>query len=177
MKRIIEICLCLGWAGSLCFGVEAVTAIHGTVSKLDATAKTIAVKTKDGAETTVRWVAKTIVRGADAGAKDTFKGIKEGSEVVAHYTDEGRGQDRGGGRQVGKDGMKETDGTVTAIDRGSKTIAVKTADGTVKTFKLGDQAAVDAGKGVEKATEKSAHVTVYYTEDAGKKIVHFFETH
>ncbi len=177
MKRIIEICLCLGWAGSLCFGVEAVTAIHGTVSKLDATAKTIAVKTKDGAETTVRWVSKTIVRGADAGAKDTFKGIKEGSEVVVHYTEKGSDKTAMEVDKLGKDGMKATDGTVTAIDRGSKTIAVKTADGTVKTFKLGDQAAVDAGKGVEKGTEKAAHVTVYYTEDAGKQIVHFFETH
>jgi hypothetical protein len=32
-------------------------------------------------------------------------------------------------------------------------------------------AAEDIGKGTEKGTK----VTVYYTEDAGKKVAHFFE--
>lgn len=177
MKRLIRLCLCLAMTVSTCLAVEAVTAVHGTVTKLDSAAKTIAIKTKDGTEQTLHWVGKTTVHGADAGAKDTFKGIKEGSEVVAHYTTKGADKTAVEVDKVGKDGMKETDGTVTAIDRGSKTIAVKTADGTVQTFKMADHAAEDAGKDVGKATEKSAQVTVYYTEDAGKKIVHFFETH
>ena len=54
---------------------------------------------------------------------------------------------------------------------------VKTADGTEQAFKLTDHATVDAAKDVGKGTEKSAKVTVYYTESAGKKIAHFFETH
>jgi hypothetical protein len=177
MRRLIQLCLCLTMAASLGFAVEAVTAVHGTVSKLDSAAKTIAIKTKDGTEQTLHWVGKTTVHGADAGAKDTFKGIKEGSEVVAHYTTKGADKTAVEVDKVGKDGMKEADGTVTDIDRGSKTIAVKTADGTVQTFKIADHAAEDAGKDVGKAAEKSAQVTVYYTEDAGKKVVHFFETH
>lgn len=177
MRRFIPLCLCLAMAASLCLAVEAVTAVHGTVTKVDAAAKTIAIKTKDGTVQTLHWAGKTTVRGADAGAKDTFKGIKEGSEVVAHYTTKGADKTAVEVDKVGKDGMQETDGTVTQIDRGGKTIAVKTADGTVQTFKLADDAAVDAGKEVGKATEKSAKVTVYYTEDAGKKVVHFFETH
>jgi hypothetical protein len=36
---------------------------------------------------------------------------------------------------------------------------------------MADHAAVETGKG----TEKAAKVTVYYTEDAGKKIAHFFQ--
>jgi len=36
---------------------------------------------------------------------------------------------------------------------------------------------VDAGKDVGKGVEKSSKVTVYYTEDAGKKVAHFFENH
>jgi len=54
-------------------------------------------------------------------------------------------------------------------------MAVKTADGTEDTFRLTDHAAADAGKGIAKGTEKSAKVTVYYTEQAGKKVAHFFE--
>jgi hypothetical protein len=35
---------------------------------------------------------------------------------------------------------------------------------------------VDAGKDIEKDSEKSAHVVVYYTEESGKKVALFFET-
>jgi hypothetical protein len=73
--------------------------------------------------------------------------------------------------------LKETEGTVSEIDRGAKTIAVKTADGTVQTFKMADHATEDAGKDIAKGAEKTAKVTVYYTEDAGKKVVHWFEGH
>ena len=65
---------------------DVVSAVHGTVTKLDAGTKTAVIKTKDGTETTVKFVEKTTVHGTDAGAKDTFHGVKEGSEVVAHYT-------------------------------------------------------------------------------------------
>ena len=50
---------------------------------------------------------------------------------------------------------------------------MKTADGTEHTFKMSEHAAEDVGKGIE----KSAKVSVYYTEEAGKKIAHFFESH
>jgi len=96
---------------------------------------------------------------------------------VVHYTAKGAEKTAVEVDKVGKDGLKATEGTVSAIDRGAKTIAVKTADGTVETFKMADHAAADAGKEVGKATVKSAKVTVYYTEDAGKKIAHFFENH
>jgi hypothetical protein len=37
-----------------------------------------------------------------------------------------------------------------------------------------DHAVVIAAKDVDKAAEKSAKTTVYYTEEAGKKVAHFF---
>ena len=76
---------------------------------------------------------------------------------------------------IGDGCLKVTEGTLTGIDRDSKFLAVKTADGTVEPFKLSGRAVDDSGKGIAKGAEKSAHVTVYYTEDAGKKIAHFFE--
>jgi hypothetical protein len=167
----------LGWADE-----DVVTAVHGTITKLDAGTKTAVVKTADGTEHTIKFVDKTTVHGAKAsadatetGAKDTFHGLKEGSEVVAHYTTKGTEKTAVEVDRVGKDGIKSVDGTVTHIDRGAKTIAVKTADGTEETFKLSGHAAADAGKDIAKGTEKTAHVTVYYTEAAGKKTAHFFE--
>jgi hypothetical protein len=40
---------------------------------------------------------------------------------------------------------------------------------------MADHATVDAGKDVAKGSEKAAKVTVYYTEEGGKKIAHWFE--
>jgi hypothetical protein len=180
MKKLKKLFL-MGVAGMLLaplsFAVEAVHAVHGTISRIDSTAKTIVVKTADGTEHTLRFVGKTVVHGTEATATDTFHGLKAGSEVVAHYTAKGTENTAAEVDKVGKDGMRAVDGTITELDRGGKKLAVKTADGSEQTFKLADHAAEDAGKDVGKATEKSAKVTVYYTEDAGKKIAHFFENH
>ncbi len=167
----------LGWAAQ-----DVVTAVHGIISKLDSGTGTMVVKLKDGSEQTFKFVGKTTVHGVKAGAhetamgaKDTFHGLKEGTEVVAHYTGEGADKTAVEVDNVGKDGIKAVDGTITDIDRAGKTVAVKTADGTEETFKLSGHAAADAGKDIGKGTEKTTKVTVYYTEEAGKKTAHFFE--
>jgi hypothetical protein len=177
MKRLTPICILMALPMALCFGADVVTAVHGTVTKVDDGAKTIVVKTKEGTEHTLHFAGKTTVHGTDVAAKDTFKGVKEGSEVVAHYTVKGTEKTAVEVDKVGKDGLKATEGTVSEIDRGTKTIAVKTADGTVQTFKMADHATEDAGKDIAKGTEKTAKVTVYYTEEGGKRIVHWFEGH
>jgi len=175
MKRLFQLCSVMALPVALSWAADVVTAVHGTVTKVDAGAKTIAVKAADGTEHTLHFVGKTTVHGTDAGAKDAFKGLKEGSDVVAHYTVKGSEKTAVEVDRVGKDGLKEAHGTVSDIDRGGKKIAIKTADGTVQTFKLADHATEDAGKDVAKGAEKTAKVTVYYTEDAGKKVAHWFE--
>ncbi len=76
--------------------------------------------------------------------------------------------------KIGEDGMKVTKGTITKVDKGTKTVVVKSADGTEKTFEYTGNAAKDVGEAVGKGTEKATKVTVYYTEEMGKKIAHFF---
>ena len=76
---------------------------------------------------------------------------------------------------IGKDGLKATEATVTRIDRGGRTLVVKTADGTQETYRLTDSAAKDAGKDIAKGSAKSTKVTVYYTDEAGHKVAHFFK--
>jgi len=183
MKSIVRASLALlllsvfSWAAQ-----DVVSAAHGTITKLDSASKTMVVKAKDGSEHTIKFVDKTAVHGVKAshhetamGGKDVFHGLKEGTEVVAHYTEKGTDKTGVEVDKVGKDGIKSLDGTITHFDRASKTLAVKAEDGTEHTFKLSDHAAADAGKDIEKGTEKSTHVTVYYTEEAGKKTAHFFE--
>ena len=157
---------------------DVVTAVHGTVTKVDAGAKTIAVKTADGTEHTLHFVDKTTVHGADAtaaGARDTFHGITEGSEVVAHYTAKGTEETAVEVDKVGKGGLHAVEGTVTHVSEDGKTVVVKAADGTEHTFRVVGRDTVVSAKDVGKGTEKGAKVTVYYTESAGKKVAHFFE--
>src|SRR5271156_682117 len=178
MKRLSKILALIALSSFVCLAADdVVSAVHGTVTKVDEATKTIVVKTKDGTEHTLHFVAKTTVHGTEAGAKDTFKGVKEGSEVVAHYTVKGTEKTAMEVDKVSKDGLKETEGTIADIDRGAKTIGIKTADGTVQTFKIADHATEDAGKDIAKGAEKTAKVTVFYTEEGGKRIVHWFEGH
>jgi len=149
-------------------------AIRGTVTKMDRAAKTAAVKTADGTEHVVHFVGRTAVHGAEktaAGADDVFHGVKEGSEVVVHYTAKGAEVTAEEVDHVGEDGLHVTEGTVSHLDRGTKVVVVKTKDGTEETFRMTDRAAKDIGKGAE----KSGKVTVYYTEEGGRKVAHFFE--
>jgi hypothetical protein len=157
---------------------EVVNAVHGTITKLDSATKTFVVKTKDGTEHTVHFVDKTAVWGADktaAGAKDAFKGLSEGSEVVVHYTVKGSENTATEVDKVGKDGLKYVDGTVTKVGEGGKTVVVKAADGTEQTFDVVGHDTAESAKAIGKGASKAGKTTVYYTEEGGKKIAHFFE--
>ena len=169
-------------AGLMALPVRAtdgvVSAIHGTITKLDSATKTAVVKTADGTEHTIHFVDKTAVHGAEATAeasKDAFHGLKEGSEVAVHYTEKGSEKTAVEVDRLGKDGIKSVDGTVSKVGEGGKTVTVKAADGTEQTFDVVGQDTKEAAEAVGKAADKTAKVTVYYTESAGKKVAHFFK--
>jgi len=157
---------------------DVVSAVSGTVKKVDSAAKTIVVKTADGAEHTFHFVGRTAVHGAEKtgeALKDAFHGVKEGSEVAVHYTAKGTEETAEEVDNIGKDGLKATEGTVSRMGSGGKTIVVKTADGTEQTYRFASHAVGKAGKDIAEGTEKSAKVTVYYTEKGGEKVAHFFK--
>jgi hypothetical protein len=167
---------------ALCWSALAVERGHGflvgVVLRLDAAAKTVVVKLADGTEHTLHFVKRTTVHGAQdtaAGAKDAFHGLKEGSEVAVHYTAKGTEATAEEIDNIGKDGLKATEATVTRIERGAKTLVVKTTDGSEEVYHMTDSAAKDAGKDIAERTEKAAKVTVYYTEEVGHKVAHFFK--
>jgi hypothetical protein len=178
MKMITRLVLALSLICMAYAADDVVSAVHGSVEKVDSATKTIVVKTGDGTMHTLHFAETTTVHGADAsaaGAKDSWKGIEKGSDVVAHYTKRGAEDTAVEIDKVGKGGLKVTEGTVKTIDRGGKVLVVKTADGTEETFVMTGHAAADAGKGIAAGSEKGAKVVVYSTEEAGKKIAHFFE--
>jgi Cu/Ag efflux protein CusF len=162
------------------FAVEEVTSVaEGTVKKIDSSAKTVVIATKDGTERTFHFGERTSVHGVEAAGKESeesLHGLREGTEVAVRYTSRGTVDTAEEIDHIGKDGLKVTEGTRQKIDHGAKTITIATADGTERTFRLLGRAARDTGRDVEKGTDKSAKVTVYYTEEGGDKVAHFFKT-
>jgi len=168
-----------------CFAVtvahaDAVThVVSGTIEKVDAGAKTIAVKTADGTVETVKFTGKTTVHGLKDAAKGADLAGKEGGHVIVHATGEGAEKTAHSVEWVGDKTVHTTEGTVEDVGKGTKIVAVKTADGTKEAFEVSEHATVDTGKTVGRysalGAKKGEHVTVYYTEEAGKKIAHVFK--
>lgn len=158
--------------------IEKTSSVEGLVTKIDRAAKTVVVKTADGTEHTMHLVARTVVHGGKEtckGIEGAGRGLQEGSQVVVHYTKQGSDETAEEIDHIGKDGLQTSEGTITKFDRGTRMLTIKTADGTEETYRLTEHAADDAGKDTADATKKSAHATVYYSEEAGHKIAHFFK--
>jgi hypothetical protein len=166
------------WSVSLFAADDVATAVEGTVRKIDRSAKTIAVETADGSAHIFKLADRTAVHGADAtetSTKSLYHGLREGSHVVVHYAIKGKEETAEEIDDIGKGALSMTEGTVAAIDRGAKTMSVKTAEGTEETFHLTAAAARDSGKDIADGAEKATKVTVYYSEKAGEKIAHFLK--
>jgi hypothetical protein len=162
---------------------DVVHAVEGVVTKVDLDAKTVFVKTADGTEHAFKYTGKTTMRGVEAAghetkvaAVDTYIKGKEGSTVLVHYTEKGADKTAVGFRDMGKNTVKVSDGTVTKVDKAGRTVTVKTKDGTEETYHIAKDATVDTGHGLVKGgdyAKQGAEVSVHYTEDAGKKVAHF----
>lgn len=182
-KVLLILCVitALGYADT-----DVVHAVSGAMSKIDKDAKTIAVKTADGTEHVFHYSEKTTVRaargtakGVKTGAVDTYFAGKEGTHVVVRYTEKGADKTAASVDDFGKDTMKVSEGTVTKVDKAAHTVSVKTEDGAETTYDWGKDATIDTEHGVVKSSQFVAKegdkVVVHYTEDAGKKVVHFFK--
>ena len=168
---------------AMCFAVSLAAqtsgnVFTGTLGKVDSGTKTIAVKTADGTVKTVKFTDTTTVDGLKDGAKGTDLAGKEGGHVIVHSVGKGADETAHSVEWVGDKSVHTFDGTVDDAVKGSKTVGVKTADGTKETFVVADHATVSTGKDVvrysDRGAKKGEHVSVYYTEEAGKKVAHVF---
>jgi hypothetical protein len=178
MKRLLMF-------GALAFACSAgviaqdvVSAVEGTVRRVDVATKVVVVKAADGTEHTFHLADDLAVHGGRdvaSGAGDAMHGLKTGAHVAVHYTVDGGRDTAHEIDRLGGDGLKVARGTVTQVDRDGKKISVKTANGTEQTFDLTENAAKDTGDDIAHGTDKTMKVSVFYTEDAGRKTAHFIK--
>jgi hypothetical protein len=167
---------------ALCAPIHAIERRHGVLTgaviDVAAATKSVVVKTADGTEHAFVFTERTTVHGTKdvaRGSADAFRGLEKGSKVIVHYTAEGGKDTADEVDKIGDDGLKAMKVTITHVGRGAKFITVKTADGAEESFRLTGRAAEEMGKGVAEGSEDVAKGTVYVTDEAGHKVVHFFE--
>ncbi len=68
MKMIGSAVLALSLVSAAYAAQDVVSAVHGTIKKVDSATKTIVVKTTDGTEHSMHFLDKTAVDGVDASA-------------------------------------------------------------------------------------------------------------
>ena len=75
---------------------------------------------------------------------------------------------------LGAEGLKNIEGVVTDIDRGKKEITIRYANGKTETLQMTNLAAAESGAGIEESS-KGAHIVVYYADESGRKVAHYFK--
>ena len=66
MRRLIPQGVIVALLAPLSFAIEAVYAVHGTISRIDSATRTIFVRSADGTEHALHFLGKTAVHGTEA---------------------------------------------------------------------------------------------------------------
>lgn len=151
-------------------GMVGSIGLDGTIDTFEKGAGRVVVKAADGIRHVFHLTGRTAVHGAKTTAEDASAGVDVGSHVVVQYVTEGGEKTAVEMDRVGEDGLHALQGVVAHIDRGAKRLAVRLEDGSAMTLHLTDRAAKDAGRDVKRADR----IVVYYADEGGKHIAHYF---
>jgi hypothetical protein len=146
-------------------GVTGTIATEATIKAEHQAAHKIVVETKDGAEHVYDAATGLLVHGGTGPLSD----LKPGTTVIIHYTPGNTAQEID---RVGADGLSTMEGIATKIDRGKKEITIRYDNGKIEKLKLTDRAAADVGKNIGADTR----IIVYYSDNAGAKVTHYFKS-
>lgn len=154
--------------------VQGTVATEGTMKTFYRAANVVIVTTIDGVEHAYNFAKDLVVHGGKGAGADALEGLSEGATVVVHYTTNGAAQTASEIDVIGDQGLRVTEGKVAHVDRRHQQMTVQYGNGKTETFRLTDRAALEAPNdaGSSAAAEK---VTIYYTDEHGQKVVHFFK--
>lgn len=145
-------------------GFNGTIATEATIKAEHKAANKVAVETKDGVERVYDAAKGLVVHGG----KGPLGDLRPGTTVVIHYTPDNTVQEID---RIGPDGLRTTEGVATKIDRGKKQITIRYDNGKIEKLKLTDRAAADVGTSIAPDTR----IVVYYSDEAGDKVTHYFK--
>jgi hypothetical protein len=156
-------------------GVTGTIALEGTVDQTSEAGKTVIVKTVDGIRHLFHVTEKTTVHGSAAAGPDSLRGLETGSRIVVHYTANAGRETALEVDRVDAKGLKTMEGVVSRVDRAGREMSIRLADGSTQTLRLTDRAATDVGRDVASDAADATRVVVYYVDDAGQRVAHYFK--
>jgi hypothetical protein len=156
-------------------GVTGTIALEGTIDQTDKAANTVIVKTVSGVRHFFHLTDKTAVHGMESVEVEGARGLEAGSRVIVHYIADGGAQTALEVDRLDAGGLKTLEGAVTHVDRAGQKISIRLADGSTQTLRLTERAATDVGKDVDRAAADTTRVVVYYTDEAGQRVAHYFK--
>jgi hypothetical protein len=92
-----------------------------------------------------------------------------------HYTTDAGEQTALEVDRLDAEGLKTMAGVVTHVDRAARKISIRLGDGSVQRFVLTERAAMHVGKDVDQATHHAMNVVVYYADESGLRVAHYFK--
>ena len=149
-------------------------ALEGTMKQFYKAANVVIVTTMDGVEHVYHFTKDLIVHGGKTPGVDALAGLREGTTVVIH---EGRGGSQASAEEIdllGDGGLKIAEGIVTNIDRRKKEITIRYNNGKTETLQMTTRAAAESRADVDEAKGEATRIVVYYSDEAGHKIAHYF---
>jgi hypothetical protein len=149
--------------------------LEGTMKKFYRAANTVLVATIDGAEHVYTFTKDLVVHGGKGTGVDALASLQEGASVVVHYTIAGNEAAVSEIDRVGDEGLEITEGIVVHVDRRSKQITIRFYNGKTETLRLTDRAAAEAGPELDRAVAGTTKIIVYYKDEEGRKVAHFFK--
>jgi hypothetical protein len=156
-------------------GVTGTVALEGTVDETSQAGKTVIVKTVDGIRHLFHMTGETTVHGSAAAGADTLRGLEAGSRIVVHYTAKAGRQTALEVDRLDAKGLKTMEGVVSRVDRVGRVMSIRLADGSTQTLRLTDRAATDVGRDVDSAAADATRVVIYYADEAGQQVAHYFK--
>jgi hypothetical protein len=139
------------------------------------------VAARDGVDHAYRFTASLIGNPGSKPGRPTvqaLKGLREGTVVVVQYNVQVRGERWDAIDPVGDEDLMATEGRVVHIDRRRQQITVKYDDGTVDVMELTEHAGAATWPEEEQAIAAQAagaQTAVYYDDEDGQRVVHFFK--
>jgi hypothetical protein len=149
-------------------------ALEGTMKQFYRAANVVVVTTMDGMEHVYHFTKDLIVHGGKQPGVAALEGLREGTTVVIHQAIGGANASAEEIDVLGNEGLKRTEGTVTNIDRRKREITIKYGNGKTETLQMTNRAAAETEAGID-ASGEEARIVVYYSDEAGRKIAHYFK--
>jgi hypothetical protein len=168
-------------------------AIAGTVEEIGPNGSYLIIKSSDGTTHRVETTPQTEVHGhakvagepgkrLEEVSKDVVKDVKKGTMVAVHYSEK---EGKLVAHKIGhlySETVKTSEVVIHKVGDTGEKVFIKTKKGTEEAYDVSKKAVVTSGKKISEIskvvadkTVEGTKATVHYTEEAGRKVIHFIE--